>query len=199
MAFQEVMLTIIGTVGGSGLLVVGLSSWLGKIWASRIEIATRASYEKEIKRLESSLELSLAQQVRNSDARFELYSEVWTQLIDLLSAGDRLWESASKGNLESFISLVDRAQLATNRGRLILREDHYQQLQGAFQSFESYEIGKRHLVNLRFPGAIDELYADFNEQQIVDQIQQNAESKGRYEDLSVEILGEFRQQLGLTA
>ena len=199
MAFQEVMLTIIGTVGGSGLLVVGLSSWLGKIWASRIEIATRASYEKEIKRLESSLELSLAQQVRNSDARFELYSEVWTQLIDLLSAGDRLWESASKGNLESFISLLDRARLATNRGRLILREDHYQQLQGAFQSFESYEIGKRQLVNLRFPGAIDELYADFNEQQILDQIQQNAESKGRYEDLSVEILGEFRQQLGLTA
>ena len=78
MNFKQGCLAIVGAVGGSGVIIVGLSVWLGNISVSQIEASTKAKYTKEIKLLETQLELSRVQQVRNSEARFRLYSEVYT-------------------------------------------------------------------------------------------------------------------------
>jgi hypothetical protein len=197
MTAQDIVTTIIAASGGSAVVVAGLGAWLGSVWSKKIELATQHAYDQQIKKFETTLEIAQAQQVRNSDARFELYKEVWINLMDLMSAGNRLWVSASKENLENYISFLDKARQASNRGRLILKEEHYQQLQNLFKSFEEYQIGKRQLLNLRFPGAIEELYCDFNESDIAEQIQQNAQSKDAYEKLTENILSEFRNQLGL--
>lgn len=205
---ERTWFSILGAVGGSGVIIVGLSAWIGQLMASSIEASTKAKYEKElvvlqseydkeIVSLKSSLEESRSRKKRTSDARFGLYREVWSQLMDLKSAGDRLWENASKQNLETFIALLDKAKLATNRGRLILREEHYQQLQQAFLRFKDYEIGKNRLVELRSPEMLRELYQDFNADDITHQIAANASAKRDYEQITQDILWEFRQQLGL--
>ncbi|MDR4508981.1 MAG: hypothetical protein MRJ65_12235 [Candidatus Brocadiaceae bacterium] len=188
MNIQKGLLSIIGAVGGSGAIIVGLSIWLGNFLASSIDA-----------RLASSLEVNRHQQIRSSDARFGLYNELWTQLMDLKSAGDRLWENASQDNLESFIALLEKARLAVNRGRLILKEAHYQDLQNVFQAFENYQIGKgRLLKDLRYSDDVKEAYENFGKKMIGDQIRENKKSKQDYEALTVEILNEFRQQLELS-
>ncbi len=118
---------------------------------------------------------------------------------DLKSAGDSLWENASQDNHQNFIDLLKKAQYATNRGRLLIKEEHSNQLRDTFKAFENYQIGKRRLIDLRFPGAMGELFKEFDEQKISNQIQQNATSRQIYEKLVEEILIEFRQQLGLAA
>ena len=198
MNIKESWYAILGTVGGTGVIVIGLSAWLGNIMASQIEASTTAMYQSEIKVLESELELSRTQLVRNSEAQFRLYSETWIDLVELQSAADRLWASPSRVNLESFIALLKNARLGANRGRLILEEEHYQKLQDTFKALSKYEAGKGRLIKLRSPGDVEELYREVGEQSIVDQIHRNAESKQKYEALMIEILTGFRKQLGLS-
>lgn len=44
---------IIAAFGGAGVIVVALSSWLGKVWASRLMEKEKAEYSKELEKLKS--------------------------------------------------------------------------------------------------------------------------------------------------
>jgi len=57
----EVALTVIASLGGGGLIVLGLSSWLGKTWATRIMERERAELERSIQILKADLAKSLEQ------------------------------------------------------------------------------------------------------------------------------------------
>jgi hypothetical protein len=47
---------VVLSLGGGGVIVLALSSWLGKVWAERILAADRAKYAREIEELRGSLE-----------------------------------------------------------------------------------------------------------------------------------------------
>ena len=51
--------SILGSMGGSALVIGCLAGWLGKVWATRIETSLKAAYEQELTRLKSSLEQEL--------------------------------------------------------------------------------------------------------------------------------------------
>ena len=38
---KEIILTILGQVGGMGVIIAGLGAWLGKVWANRIAEAQK--------------------------------------------------------------------------------------------------------------------------------------------------------------
>jgi hypothetical protein len=199
MVGNELILTVITSAGGASAIILGLSAWIGKVWASRIIEAEKASHSKEIEVLRSSLELNRTQQIRNSEAQFRLYSEVWNHLQDVKSVGDRLWEKALKQDVESFVKVLANAKFSVNRGRLILKETHYQQLQKLFNEFDNYQIGKERLIEIRSSEQLDEVYRDFSEYSIRDQINENRGHKEEYEKLLEHIITEFRKQLGITA
>ena len=46
---------IIGSVGGAAVIIVALSTWLGKVWANRILESDRARYASELENLKSDL------------------------------------------------------------------------------------------------------------------------------------------------
>jgi hypothetical protein len=46
---------IIGALGGGAVIVLTLSSWLGKVWANRLMEADKATHAKALKQLESEL------------------------------------------------------------------------------------------------------------------------------------------------
>lgn len=54
----NVALAVIASLGGGGLIVAALSSWLGKVWANRLMERERAQYAADLERLKSSLESS---------------------------------------------------------------------------------------------------------------------------------------------
>lgn len=51
-----VVLQIIASLGGGGLIVAGLSSWLGKVWADRLMARERADHETLLAQLRANLE-----------------------------------------------------------------------------------------------------------------------------------------------
>lgn len=51
-----VVLQIIGSIGGGGLIVASLSSWLGKVWAERLMAREKAGHEAALAELQAKLE-----------------------------------------------------------------------------------------------------------------------------------------------
>src|SRR5688572_2668523 len=58
----EIIVTIVGAAGGTGVVIVGLSAWLGKLWADRIAA---------VRKLAGEIDLDL--RVR----RIDVYKEIW--------------------------------------------------------------------------------------------------------------------------
>lgn len=195
----NIILDLAGALGGAAVIIFGLSAWIGKVWATRIAASENASYSQELAALNSALDISKHDNVRNSDARFELYSSLWNELQDLKTAGDRLWERASRENVMEFTEALKSAQHASNRGRLILKEKHYQKLNKIFKSFDNYRIGKIRLIEIRNTEEFEEHFGYDSEDHIRNQIRQNRGNKERYEELLTDIVTNFREQLALNA
>lgn len=109
------LLNFLGTVGGVSVFVLGLSAWVGRVWATRIADTEKARHAQELERLKLELELTKTQIQRISEAKFKLYNDLWASLQDVRSIGDRLWERASKESLQDFIDALREAQGAVNR------------------------------------------------------------------------------------
>lgn len=95
--YMEISLNeVVAVLGGWSVFFGGLCAWLGKVLSGRIFEAEKASHLAEIERLRSNLELERGRITRNNEAEFQLYSEVFSSLMDVKSIGDELWESASE-------------------------------------------------------------------------------------------------------
>ncbi|MCF6150444.1 MAG: hypothetical protein E3K37_17550 [Candidatus Kuenenia sp.] len=46
---------MIGSVGGAALIIVALSTWLGKVWANRILDKDRLKYASELEQIRNKL------------------------------------------------------------------------------------------------------------------------------------------------
>lgn len=78
---------IVAAVGGAGVIIIGLSSWIGKIWADKLMETQRKQNQKEIEKFKSELhkELELLKAKNEKmnymtktqfDAEFKMYQEL---------------------------------------------------------------------------------------------------------------------------
>lgn len=59
MTIKEVLGVVVGvlaSLGGGGAIVVALSSWIGKVWATRFMDQERAHHAQELEKLRGNLE-----------------------------------------------------------------------------------------------------------------------------------------------
>ena len=87
-----------------------------------------------------------------------------------------------------------------NRGRLILREEHYSSLNAILEHFENFRIGKQKLIEIRSRTEVERNFEieggiDMVSSQI---ISKNGENKAKYDALLENIIGRFRFELGLS-
>jgi hypothetical protein len=185
MTFKEqLIITVVDKAAIGALLLIG-GFWLNRV----------------LERFKSELAAARDREQRVSEAQFKLYSEVWSKLQDLKSAGDRLWERCAPETLTAFVAALPDARLAVDRGRLILREADHERLQEILGAFGQFLIGKTRLSEILSNQDLernlqDDTIARINQRL---QIQQNLEHKNAYEGLLGEILPEFRRQLGVAA
>jgi hypothetical protein len=140
------------------------------------------------------LRASLTQHQRISDAQFEKYAD--------------LWEEADRTNLQRFATVLGETRFAIEAGRLILEEEHYEQLCLVLEGFENFHLGKQKVFTLR--EAFSEIrsdrtseaqttlaYVDQERPEITDQIRENEKYKRDYEELLDRVVRNMRSQLGL--
>ncbi|MGG1638734.1 hypothetical protein [Paenibacillus sp. NRS-1760] len=208
MTFQEVLNTItavITSIGGASLVIVGISSWLGKVWANRIlekdrlrytktleEI--RLGYSKDLEEKKAELEKSNTLFFRYSEHQFNLYTDLYRSLYDLKVAADYLWEIAEFNRLRDFSEQLNNTMTIVNKSILLIEDDHYIQLTSLLEEFANYKIGKTELIKFRNmnmhnrPMQTEEISIVINNNQII---------KTRYTELIQEIGKQFKRQMKL--
>lgn len=90
----KVVFSALGAVGGAGVVIVALSTWLSKVWANRILEADRNKYASEMESLKlsnqsfiNSLSLTNSAYLENKKAftekRIDAVQLIWEQIIKL--------------------------------------------------------------------------------------------------------------------
>ena len=78
--------TIIATLGGSAVLILGLANWLGKVWANRLMAKEKAEYARELASLRNKFTMdteSYKVQLKKSEFIFEKEYEAASQFVSL--------------------------------------------------------------------------------------------------------------------
>lgn len=157
---NSILTTILTTIGGTALVVGGLSAWLGKVWASGIIEAQKSLHLHNLEKVKAELNLKIEEQrssiqllrertQRFSSTQFELYTELWCRLQDLRFIADDLWEKATREKLFSFVGCLIETRQAVEKAALFLENEHYRELRNTLELFQEFQMGKKKLIEIR--------------------------------------------------
>lgn len=80
----EIAFAVIGSVGGAGVIIFGLSSWLGKIWASRLMQKEVSKHAEKLESLKSELKKLETEHLVKFTGLHEKQAEIIAQLYNKL-------------------------------------------------------------------------------------------------------------------
>lgn len=81
----EIAQAVLLSLGGGGIIVIALSSYIGKIWAKRILQNEKNEHDKELSSFKIKLESLAQQNTLNYQQKIDLYKVVSTPLIELVA------------------------------------------------------------------------------------------------------------------
>lgn len=90
----EIAVAILASIGGAGVIIVGLSSWLGKVWANRILEQEKTELSKDVEGYKNKLDTELQRlnfandkaihvSKNQYEKEFQFYTEIWESLVEL--------------------------------------------------------------------------------------------------------------------
>ncbi|WP_162926416.1 hypothetical protein [Teredinibacter purpureus] len=77
----EIAQAVLLSLGGGGLIILSLSSFLGKVWAQRILESEKSEHEKEISEFKTRLSSLAHQKSLNYQQKLDLYKVVSNPLV----------------------------------------------------------------------------------------------------------------------
>jgi len=93
---------VIGSLGGGAVLVFAFSSWLGKVWATRIADAERARFSKDLEGYKHELQ-QLADEQRDALTRKrDIYARLATTMRVFLESAKPASEAEKRDFLAAF-------------------------------------------------------------------------------------------------
>ena len=109
----SVVLALLASFGGGATLVLLLSSWLGRVWASRILESDRARYAADLERLKEKVEFQLHSGRTFFDSELAIYKELWSHAnnVRALASGIRSGFAASQYTEAESIQRYDAFKL----------------------------------------------------------------------------------------
>ncbi len=194
----KLSVAILTSVGGAALIIGAFSSWLGKVWASRILEKDKLKYSSELEKLKNQLQREAQKhQLIFSlyfEGQFKLYNDLWLSLSELQEKVDNLWDEASKKNLISFMKSVQKAKRQIMNSALLIEKDHYEQILEHLQTLEDYKLGKEQLIRARNLKANDYI----EDYEIPNLVAGNATSRQQITSFTEIMLQKMRAQINGT-
>jgi len=190
----EISAAILASIGGAAVIMLGLSSWLGKVWANRILEQDRLKYASELENLRNQLRLDSQRQElifsKYFEGQFKLYNDLWVSLVELQSGVDMLWSDASSNNLRRFVTAIRNAKTQIRNSALLIEPAHYHEIMNALTDIGNYQLGKEQLIRAR------QSFRNIHSAQINEIISKNRENRDRIARFVDVMLEEMRAQIG---
>ncbi|WP_026970934.1 hypothetical protein [Aliagarivorans marinus] len=81
----EIAQAVLLSVGGASIIILGLSAWLGRVWAHRLMENDRAKHQTKLTELRTKLEKDAEHGNHLLRQKIDLYKEVANPVIELVS------------------------------------------------------------------------------------------------------------------
>lgn len=182
----KIIVAMLASIGSASVIIFGLSSWLGKVWASRILENEKKEHTKDIALYKNQLNELKTITLRYSGKQFELYNDFWVSLCDLEYFADILIEKVDGNNWRNFVSQFEETSIKIKKGYLFIEEGHYKQLNKLLEEFRGFKIGKEKILKM------NEL---FNKNELLKIIIKNFGHQSEYRKLTMKIGKKFKNQL----
>jgi len=193
------------SIGGASVVIIGISSWLGKVWANKIlekdkntytltleEI--KVKYQKELEVHRNELDKAKTLFARYSEHQFNLYNELYSSLYDLKISADNLWELAEFNRLKLFSKQLMQTKKIIEKNILLIEDGHYEQLINLLDQFAKFKFGKTELIKTL---DMHEHDIPFDHDAIQRVTENNQTIKENYNELIKEIGRKFKTQIKL--
>lgn len=123
--FLEIVGAIIVSIGGIGVVILGLSSWFGKIWANKFYEKERRKQEEYLKEVQNKLDIKLAElsnQLEKSKVQFELLNKerievikcLYVKLVDMEDYLGLYFRGLTINNVDSKKESIEYSNLITS-------------------------------------------------------------------------------------
>ena len=109
----------------------------------------KSSQAQAMERLKNDLAQSTARMNRYEDAQFGAYQEIWDALSDLRLSADRLWERATRRNVDEFGRHFEAVRRMLYGREVLLPKPYLGTLQGLIDQFRDFYDGKQGLLDIR--------------------------------------------------
>jgi len=117
---------VLASLGGAGAIILMLSTYIGKLWASKILESDKQKYRTELEQLKSQYHLDVEKNKivfhRFSESQFNLYNNVWVALCDLEKSANQLWAAATRTYVKDFAEKLEKAKYEVRKGALVIEE-----------------------------------------------------------------------------
>lgn len=194
------------SIGGSSVVIMGLSKWFGDFLSQRLldsynnkheaeleELKNR--YTTELEKTKTDLEKAKLQYLRYSEKQFELYNDLWRVLLYTKRQADALWEKADPEQIPSFSEQIRLTRNAINDNLLLIEEEHYNKLILLIEQFEQFNFGKYKLIEIRSNYENAHNNPTISKEDAQNTINANKKTKVKYDKLILDIGKSFREQI----
>ena len=152
----------------------------------------KANYTEVLTKTKHELDKAERRHFIYSQSQFELYNSLWKQLIYTKRLADTLWKNADPKKLPSFADQIGQTKYVIEENMLLIEEEHYNKLIALMEEFESFNVGKQKLAELK-QSTPEEILANIDD--VSEMIRKNGGSKERYDALVSQIGDSFRKQI----
>jgi len=106
----EIVASVLVSLGGGGAIVLGLSNWLGKIWADRLMEKEKVRYQKELENFKAQLNRENDRTGQTLREKLALYKEAIPPLVDFIMP---LFNATPNDNMKMQLIEFEKQRLAT--------------------------------------------------------------------------------------
>lgn len=153
----KVVTTLLASVGGGGLIIWKLSTYIGEVWAKRLIQKKQFDYQAKLESIKKGYELEFekikSKYFRYSENQFVMYNTLWRTLMDLKISGEILYMDTSNDNLRTFSEQLNETRNDILKSALLIENEPYSKLLELLNEFSDYKIGKKSLIDLRLEKA----------------------------------------------
>jgi hypothetical protein len=155
--------SMLAGAGGASVIIIGLSTWLGKVWAGRILEKEKSIFAKELAADKHKYSLALEEVkreyeiqvesvktilLRYSEKQFDIYGELWVSLCNLKKSMDELWSEYSVKKVKDFSSQINEAKFYLEKSSLFIDDNHLNTIKEALYQLDEFAHGKGELTKI---------------------------------------------------
>lgn len=188
---MELVRDILAILGGAGIIILGLTKFLGGVWRDRIKESERRDTEEVLEVNRQRYGMRRVQTDKYAESQFDIYLELWQTLQGLRLAVDSLWHRATRTNIQVLAKELATTKEKVNGWSIFFERPQLIELNKIFKTLENFRAGKIRVVQIRSREDMDYVLPDA----ISNQIEQNRMFKEDFEKLLEKLRESFKLRL----